>query len=54
MHPYEVATCESKEARRERLILEQLPQVHLIARRMYERLPGNVSLDDLVSTGILA
>lgn len=38
---------------RERLILEHLPQVRLIARRIHERLPGSVSLDDLVSTGIL-
>jgi RNA polymerase sigma factor FliA len=53
MHPYEVATSESKEARRERLILEQIPQVNQIARRVYQRLPGNVCLEDLVSTGIV-
>ena len=38
---------------RETLILEHLPQVRLIARRIHERLPGSVSLDDLVSTGIV-
>jgi len=38
---------------RERLILEHLPQVRLIARRIQERLPDNISLDDLVSTGVL-
>lgn len=38
---------------RERLILEHLPQVRLIARRIHERLPGSVTLDDLVSTGIV-
>lgn len=38
---------------REELILEHLPQVRLIARRIHERLPGSVSLDDLVSTGIV-
>jgi RNA polymerase sigma factor for flagellar operon FliA len=38
---------------RERLILQHLPQVHLIARRIHARLPGNICLDDLVSTGIL-
>ena len=38
---------------RERLILEHLPQVRMIARRIHGRLPENVSLDDLVSTGIL-
>lgn len=36
---------------RERLILEHLPQVRLIARRIHDRLPESVSLDDLVSTG---
>lgn len=40
-------------ARREQLILEHLPQVRLIARRIHERLPGSVSLDDLISTGVL-
>lgn len=38
---------------RESVILEHLPQVRLIARRIHERLPGSVSLDDLVSTGIV-
>jgi RNA polymerase sigma factor for flagellar operon FliA len=38
---------------RESLILEHLPQVRLIARRIHERLPESVSLDDLVSSGIL-
>ena len=38
---------------RERVILEHLPQVRLIARRIHERLPESVSLEDLVSTGIV-
>lgn len=38
---------------REQLILEHLPQVRLIARRIHERLPVSVSLDDLVSTGVV-
>lgn len=41
------------EAERERLILEHLPQVRLIARRIQEKLPDNVSLDDLISTGVI-
>lgn len=41
------------DAERERLILEHLPQVRLIARRIQERLPENISLDDLVSTGVV-
>jgi RNA polymerase sigma factor for flagellar operon FliA len=35
------------------LILEHLPQVRLIARRIHDRLPESVSLDDLISTGIV-
>jgi RNA polymerase sigma factor for flagellar operon FliA len=46
-----VATMTDEE--RERLILEHLPQVRLIARRIQERLPKNISLEDLVSTGVL-
>src|SRR5579859_1295422 len=38
---------------RERLILQHLPQVRLIARRIHERLPESVNLEDLVSTGTL-
>jgi RNA polymerase sigma factor for flagellar operon FliA len=51
MHPYQV--MESKTAERERLILEHLPQVKLIARRIHDRLPESISLDDLISTGIV-
>src|ERR1035438_1608225 len=38
---------------REQLILDHLSQVRLIARRIHERLPESVSLDDLISTGIV-
>src|SRR5688572_11134023 len=38
---------------RDRLILEHLPQVRLIARRIHERLPESVCLDDLVSSGTI-
>lgn len=41
------------ENERERLILEHLPQVRLIARRIQERLPENISLEDLISTGVI-
>ena len=47
------ATAETLTDDRERLILDHLPQVRLIARRIHERLPGSVSLDDLISTGIV-
>ena len=46
--PYSVSAEE-----RERLILEHMPQVQLIARRIHETLPGNVCLDDLVSSGVV-
>ena len=46
-------TQESKAEERERLILEHLPQVRLIARRIHERLPESVNLEDLISTGTL-
>jgi RNA polymerase sigma factor for flagellar operon FliA len=38
---------------RDALILENLPQVRLIARRIHDKLPETVSLDDLVSTGVV-
>jgi len=38
---------------RDQLILEHLPQVRLIARRIQERLPQHIGLEDLISTGIL-
>jgi RNA polymerase sigma factor for flagellar operon FliA len=47
------AAAEKLSNDREQLILDHLPQVRLIARRIHERLPGSVSLDDLVSTGIV-
>jgi RNA polymerase sigma factor for flagellar operon FliA len=52
MNPYQM-TEECHAAEREQTILEHLPQVRLIARRIHERLPESVSLDDLVSTGIV-
>ena len=48
---YESAPLSSEE--RERIILEHLPQVRLIARRIHDRLPESVSLDDLISTGVV-
>jgi RNA polymerase sigma factor for flagellar operon FliA len=36
---------------REQLILEHLPQVRLIAKRIHRNLPPSVSLEDLVSAG---
>jgi RNA polymerase sigma factor for flagellar operon FliA len=47
------AASETDAGERETLILEHLPQVRLIARRIHERLPESVSLEDLVSAGII-
>jgi len=52
MYSYAVSEVITEDER-ERLILEHLPQVRLIARRIQERLPENISLEDLVSTGVL-
>src|SRR3954452_15993136 len=52
MGGYTVAD-EMNEETRNSLIMEHLPQVRLIARRIHERLPDSISLDDLISTGTL-
>lgn len=41
------------DSERDRLILEHLPQVKLIASRIHDKLPGSVVLDDLISAGVL-
>jgi RNA polymerase sigma factor for flagellar operon FliA len=41
------------EAERERILMEQLPQVRYIARRIHERLPRHVPFEDLVHAGVL-
>jgi RNA polymerase sigma factor for flagellar operon FliA len=38
---------------RERLLMEQLPQVRYIARRIHERLPRHVPFEDLVHAGVV-
>ncbi|MGB0125475.1 MAG: FliA/WhiG family RNA polymerase sigma factor [Silvibacterium sp.] len=37
----------------ERLMIEHLPTVRYLARRIHERLPQHVEIDDLVSAGVL-
>ena len=41
------------EEERQRLLTEQLPQVRYIARRIHERLPRHVALEDLVHAGVV-
>lgn len=38
---------------RERVLMEQLPQVRYIARRIHERLPRHVPFEDLVHAGVV-
>lgn len=38
---------------RDRIIMEELPQVNYIARRIHERLPEHVPFEDLVHAGVL-
>jgi RNA polymerase sigma factor for flagellar operon FliA len=38
---------------RDRLLVEHLPSVRYIARRIHERLPQHVEVDDLVSAGVV-
>lgn len=41
------------EEERERLILEHIPQVRLIARKIHERVPESICFDDLLSAGVV-
>ncbi len=49
-HP---GTAELDDVQREKLLLEHLPQVQYIARRIHDRVPPQVLLEDLVHAGIL-
>jgi len=48
-YPVELVSAEE----RERLIIEHLPQVRLIARKIHERLPDTIALEDLLSSGVI-
>ncbi|HET7205843.1 MAG TPA: FliA/WhiG family RNA polymerase sigma factor [Terriglobales bacterium] len=41
------------EEERERILVQQLPEVRYIARRIHERLPRHVPIEDLVHAGVL-
>jgi len=58
LHPGPGGDAESAQATaaaydRDRLLLEHLPTVRYLARRIHERLPQHVELDDLVSAGVV-
>ncbi|MGP8243204.1 MAG: sigma-70 family RNA polymerase sigma factor [Bryobacteraceae bacterium] len=50
---YQTALEADVALRREALVLQHLPQVRLIAKRIHDRLPDYISMDDLVSTGVV-
>ncbi|HUP04074.1 MAG TPA: FliA/WhiG family RNA polymerase sigma factor [Bryobacteraceae bacterium] len=50
---YETPIDAEAALRREALVLQHLPQVRLIAKRIHDRLPDYVSLDDLISMGVI-
>lgn len=45
--------CDNLHAASEALLLEHLPTVRYVARRIYERLPQHVDFEELVSAGIV-
>lgn len=47
----EVSSLNQEE--RDRLLMETLPQVHYIAKRIHDRLPPHVLLEDLVNAGVV-
>ena len=52
-HPVQAYHSLRTDAERERVLMEQLPQVRYIARRVHERLPRHVPFEDLVHAGVL-
>ncbi len=49
----ETATGGDSATERDLLLMEHLPTVRYLARRIHERLPQHVELDDLVSAGVV-
>ena len=47
------ATGDNSATERDMLLMEHLPTVRYLARRIHERLPQHVELDDLVSAGVV-
>lgn len=52
-HPVQAYTGVQTDVERERVLMEQLPQVRYIARRIHERLPRHVPLEDLIHAGVV-
>src|SRR5215470_17684785 len=52
-HPVQAYSSLQTDAEREHALMEQLPHVRYIARRIHERLPRHVPFEDLVHAGVL-
>ena len=52
-YPPPVAAAGTLTSEQERVLLEHLPIVRFLARRIHERLPQHVDIEDLVSAGIV-
>ena len=52
-YPPEIVAPEMMSGEQEQLLLEHLPTVRFLARRIHERLPQHVDIEDLVSAGIV-
>lgn len=52
-HPVQAYSGLQSDAERERVLMEQLPQVRYIARRIHDRLPRHVPLEDLIHAGVV-
>src|SRR5215470_11253150 len=52
-HPVRAYSSLQTDAEREHALMEQLPQVRYIARRIHERLPRHVPFEDLVHAGVI-
>jgi RNA polymerase sigma factor for flagellar operon FliA len=52
-YPPAAATAPVLTAEQERVLVEHLPIVRFLARRIHERLPQHVDIEDLVSAGIV-
>ena len=52
-YPPVAAACSVLSAEQERVLLDHLPMVRFLARRIHERLPQHVEIEDMISAGVL-
>ena len=52
-YPPPVPAGQAMSGEQERLLMEHLPTVRFLARRIHERLPQHVDIEDLVSAGVV-